>query len=58
MQTNATAGGLAYEAHTAAGKAMMAYMDAKKASEDAAEAEDVTAAVEHRIIAKRPRTTL
>ena len=52
MQTNATAGGLAYEAHTAAGKAMMAYMDAKKASEDAAEAEEVTAAVEARILAE------
>ena len=51
MQTGATAGGLAYEAHTAAGKAMMAYMDAKAASEAAAEAEDVTAAVEARIMA-------
>ena len=51
MQTNATAGGLADEAQTAAGKAMMAYMDAKAASEDAAEAEEVTAAVEARIMA-------
>ena len=51
MQTNATAGGLADEAQTAAGKAMMAYMGAKKASEDAAEAEDVTAAVEARVMA-------
>ena len=45
------AGGLAYEAHTAAGKAMMAYMDAKAASEAAAEAEEVTAAVEARVMA-------
>ena len=52
MQTNATAGGLAYEAHTAAGKAMMAYMDAKAASGDAAEAEDVTAAVTARLAAE------
>ena len=52
MQTGATAGGLAYEAHTAAGKAMMAYMDAKAASEAAAEAEEVTAAVEDRIMAE------
>ena len=52
MQTNATAGGLAYEAHTAAGKAMMAYMDAKAASDAAAEAEVVTAAVEARIMAE------
>ena len=52
MQTGATAGGLAYEAHTAAGKAMMAYMDAKAASEAAAEAEEVTAAVEARIMAE------
>ena len=51
MQTGATAGGLAYEAHTAAGKAMMAYMDAKAASEAAAEAEEVTAAVEARVMA-------
>ena len=51
MQTGATAGGLADEAQTAAGKAMMAYMGAKKASEDAAEAEDVTAAVEARVMA-------
>ena len=51
MQTGAMAGGLAYEAHTAAGKAMMAYMDAKAASEAAAAAEDVTAAVEARIMA-------
>ena len=29
MQTNATAGGLAYEAHTAAGNAMAAYLLAK-----------------------------
>ena len=52
MQTGATAGGLAYEAHTAAGKAMMAYTDAKAASEAAAEAEVVTAAVEARIMAE------
>ena len=52
MQTDATAGGLAYEAHTAAGKAMMAYMVAKEASEAAAEAEVVTAAVEARIMAE------
>ena len=52
MQTGATAGGLAYEAHTAAGKAMMAYMDAKAASEAAAEAEVVTAAVEARVMAE------
>ena len=45
MQTGATAGGLAEEASTAAGKAMMAYMHAKAASEAAAAAEDVTAAV-------------
>ena len=52
MQTGATAAGLAYEAHTAAGKAMAAYMHAKAASEAAAEAEDVTAAVEARIMAE------
>ena len=52
MQTNATAGGLAYEAHSAAGKAMAAYMLAKEASGAAAEAEDVTAAVEARIMAE------
>ena len=52
MQTGATAAGLAYEAHTAAGKAMAAYMDAKAASEAAAEAEVVTAAVEARIMAE------
>ena len=52
MQTGATAGGLADEAQTAAGKAMMAYMDAKAASEAAAEAEEVTAAVEARIMAE------
>ena len=52
MQTGATAGGLADEAQTAAGKAMMAYMDAKAASEAAAAAEDVTAAVEARVMAK------
>ena len=51
MQTGATAGGLAYEAQTAAGKAMMAYMDAKAASEAAAEAEEVTAAVVARVAA-------
>ena len=55
MQTGATAGGLAYEAHTAAGKAMMAYMDAKAASEAAAEAEEVTAAVEARIMAEEAK---
>ena len=52
MQTGATAGGLAYEAHTAAGKAMMAYLLAKEASEAAAETEEVTAAVEARILAE------
>ena len=52
MQTGATAAGLAYEAHTAAGKAMAAYMHAKAASEAAAEAEVVTAAVEDRIMAE------
>ena len=52
MQTGATAAGLAYEARTAAGKAMMAYMDAKAASEAAADAEEVTAAVEDRIMAE------
>ncbi len=52
MQTGATAGGLAYEVHTAAGKAMTAYMDAKAASEAAAEAVVVTAAVEARIMAE------
>ena len=36
MQTNATARGLAYEAHSAAGKAMAAYLLAKEASEAAA----------------------
>ena len=50
-QTNATAGALAYEAHTAAGKAMAAYEHAKAASEAAAAAEEVTAAVEARIMA-------
>ena len=52
MQTGATAAGLAEEAQTAAGKAMMAYMHAKAASEAAAEAEDVTAAVEARVMAE------
>ena len=52
MQTGATAGGLADEAQTADDKAMMAYMDAKAASEAAAEAEVVTAAVEARIMAE------
>ena len=52
MQTNATAGGLAYEAHTAAGNAMAAYLLAKAASEAAAETEEVTAAVEARIMAE------
>ena len=52
MQTNATAGALAYEAHTAAGKAMAAYEHAKAASEAAAEAVVVTAAVEARIMAE------
>ena len=52
MQTGATAGGLADEAQTAAGKAMKAYMDAKAASEAAAEAGEVTAAVEARIMAE------
>ena len=52
MQTGATAAGLAEEASTAAGKAMMAYMHAKAASEDAAAAEDVTAAVEARVMAE------
>ena len=51
MQTNATAGGLAYEAQTAAGKAMAAYEHAKAASEAAAAAEDVTAAVVARVMA-------
>ena len=51
-QTDATAAGLAEEASTAAGKAMMAYMDARAASEAAAEAEDVTAAVEARVMAE------
>ena len=52
MQTNATAGALAYEAHTAAGKAMAAYEHAKAASEAAAAAEEVTAAVEARVLAE------
>ena len=52
MQTGATAADLAGEASTAAGKAMMAYMHAKAASEAAAEAEVVTAAVEARIMAE------
>ena len=52
MQTNATARGLAYEAHSAAGKAMAAYLLAKEASEAAAESEEVTAAVEARIMAE------
>ena len=52
MQTGATAGGLADEAQIAAGKAMKAYMDAKAASEAAAEAEVVTAAVEARFMAE------
>ena len=51
MQTNATAGGLADEAQTAAGKAKAAYMHAKAASEAAADAEDVTAAVVARVMA-------
>ena len=51
MQTDATAAGLADEAQTAADNAMAAYMDAKAASEAAAEAEVVTAAVEARIMA-------
>ena len=52
MQTNATAGGLAYEAHTAAGDAMAAYTDAKAASEEAAAAEDVTTAVTAKLAAE------
>ncbi len=52
MQTGATAAGLAEEASTAAGKAMMAYMHAKAASEAAAAEEDVTAAVEARVMAE------
>ena len=52
MQTGATAAGLAEEAQTAAGKAMMAYMHAKAASEAAADAEDLTAAVEARVMAE------
>ena len=52
IQTGATAAGLAYEAHTAAGNAMAAYLLAKEASGDAAEAEDVTAAVTARLAAE------
>ena len=52
MQTGATAAGLAEEASTAAGKAMMAYMHAKVASDDAAAAEGVAAAVEARVMAE------
>ena len=52
IQTGATAAGLAYEAHTAAGNTMAAYLLAKEASGDAAEAEDVTAAVTARLAAE------
>ena len=51
-QTGATAAGLADEAQTAAGKAMAAYMHANTASEAAAVAEEVTAAVVARIMAE------
>ena len=56
LQTGAKAAALAEEASTAAGKAMMAYMHAKEASEAAAEAEDVTAAVEARVMAETAMT--
>ena len=51
-QTGATSAGLADEAQTAADKAMLAYMDAKAASKAAAEAEEVTAAVEARVMGR------
>ena len=52
VQTGATSAALAKEAADYAAKAMAAYADAKKASEDAAAAEDVTAAVEARLMAE------
>ena len=52
VQTGATSAALAKEAADYAAKAMAAYADAKKASEDAAAAEDVTAAVEARLLAE------
>ena len=58
MQTDATAGGLADEAQTAADNAMAAYMDAKAASE-AANAADatVTSAVEEKVKAEAAQAT-
>ena len=53
MQTNATAArARRMKPHSAAGKAMAAYLLAKDASEAAAETEEVTAAVEARIMAE------
>ena len=52
MQTNATAADLAGEAQTAADKAKLAYEHAKAASDNAAEAKVVTAAVEARVMAE------
>ena len=52
VQTGATSAALAKEAADYADKAMAAYAYAKKASEDAAAAEDVTAAVEARFKAE------
>ena len=52
VQTGATSAALAKEAADYADKAMAAYEYAKKASEDAAAAEDVTAAVEARFKAE------
>ena len=52
VQTGATSAALAKEAADYAAKAMAAYADAKKASEDAAAAEDLTAAVEARLLAE------
>ena len=51
IQTGTTSAALAKEAADYAAKAMTAYMDAKAASETAVAAEDVTAAVEARLLA-------
>ena len=51
-QTGATSAALAKEAADYAAKAMAAYADAKTASEDAAAAENVTAAVAARLMAE------
>ena len=55
LQTGETSGGLAEKARTYAGAAHAAYMYAKAASEDAADAEDITAAVRAQVDAENAR---